>query len=269
MVQWVVLCQVVDELGLQMLVGVSIVIVSGGFDLCSDYVVIDNGIVLLFGMGVFSSLFYNVLVVVVVGGVWLVIGGEVVYVGFWKCVVVYMIDYFVLVVLGGIIGVIIGVVFGVSMGVVGSGEIFIEIVVQLVSVLINMVIGVVYYIWFYFLQGGVMLGKMVVGIKVVCSNGDCLICGCVFGCYWVMLLSSFILGIGFLMVVFIECKQGLYDMICDILVVDCWVYIDQLQFQCYELGMVIIVILVLIGLLVVVGLVLLVVVVGFIVKMVL
>ena len=118
-----------------------------------------------------------------------------------------MIDYFVLAVPGGIIGAIIGVVLGASMGAVGSGETSIEIVAQLASALINMAIGVAYHL-VPFSQGGATLGKMAVGIKVVRSNGDRLTRGRAFGRYWAMLLSSFTLGIGFLMAAFTERKQA-------------------------------------------------------------
>jgi hypothetical protein len=98
-----------------------------------------------------------------------------------------------------------------------------------------------------FLKGGATLGKMAVGIKVVRSNGERLTKGRAFGRYWAMLLSSFTLGIGFLMAAFTERKQGLHDMICDTLVVDRWAFTDQPHLQRRELGTVTIVILVLTG----------------------
>lgn len=267
MAQWAALRQVVDELGLQTLADASTATASGGFDLRSDYAAIDNGTAPLPGTGALSSSPYNAPAATAAGGARPVIGGEVVYAGFCKRVAAYMIDYFVLAVPGGIIGAIIGVVLGASMGAVGSGETSIEIVAQLASALINMAIGVTYYTWFHSSPGGATLGKMAVGIKVVRSNGDRLTRGRAFGRYWAMLLSSFTLGIGFLMAAFTERKQGLHDMICDTLVVDRWAYTDQPQLQRHELGTVTIVILVLTGLLTVAGLVLLVAAVGFIAKM--
>jgi len=94
---------------------------------------------------------------------------------------------------------------------------------------------------------------MAVGIKVVRGNGERLTKARAFGRYWAMLLSSFTLGIGFLMAAFTERKQGLHDMICDTLVVDRWAYTDQPQLQRRELGTVTIVILVLGGLLMLAG----------------
>ena len=268
MAQWAALRQVVDELGLQTLADASTATLSGGFDLRGDYAAIDNGTAPLPGTGALSSSPYSA--PAAAGGAGHgqpVVGGEVVYAGFWKRVAAYMIDYFVLVIPGAIIGAIIGVLLGAGMGAAGSGESAIEVVAQVTSALINFGIGMAYYTWFHASRGGATLGKMAVGIKVVRSNGDRLTRGRAFGRYWAMLLSSFTLGIGFLMAAFTERKQGLHDMICDTLVVDRWAYTDQPQLQRHELGTVTIVILVLTGLLTVAGLVLLVAAVGFIAKM--
>jgi len=268
MAQWAALRQVVDELGLQTLADASTATSSGGFDLRSDYAAIDSGTAPLPGTGALSSSPYSAPAAVGSGGhAQPVVGGEVVYAGFWKRVAAYMIDYFVLVIPGSIIGVILGVILGAGMGAVGSDESAIEIVAQLASALINFAIGMAYYTWFHASKGGATLGKMAVGIKVVRGNGERLTKARAFGRYWAMLLSSFTLGIGFLMAAFTERKQGLHDMICDTLVVDRWAYTDQPHLQRHELGTVTIVILVLTGLLVLAGLVLLVAAVGFIAKM--
>jgi hypothetical protein len=141
MAQWAALRQVVDELGLQTLADASTATASGGFDLRGDYAAIDNGTAPLPGTGALSSSPYSAPAAAGAGGPQPVVGGEVVYAGFWKRVAAYMIDYFVLAIPGGIIGAIIGVVLGASMGAVGSGESAIEIVAQLASALINMAIG--------------------------------------------------------------------------------------------------------------------------------
>ncbi|MGE8238848.1 MAG: RDD family protein, partial [Stenotrophomonas indicatrix] len=232
------------------------------------YAAIDNGTAPLPGTGAISSSPYNAPAAAgTAGHVQPVMGGEVIYAGFWKRVAAYMIDYFVLVIPGSIIGAILGVVLGASMGAVGSGESSIEIVAQLASALINLGIGMAYYTWFHASRGGATLGKMAVGIKVVRGNGERLTKARAFGRYWAMLLSSFTLGIGFLMAAFTERKQGLHDMICDTLVVDRWAYTDQPQLQRRELGTVTILVLVLTALLSLAGLVLLVAAVGFIAKM--
>ncbi|KAG1249896.1 hypothetical protein G6F66_015424 [Rhizopus arrhizus] len=82
-----------------------------------------------------------------------------------------------------------------------------------------------------------------------------------------MLLSSFTLGIGFLLAAVTERKQGLHVMICDTLVGDRWAFTDQPQLQRRELGTVTVLVLVLTGLLSLVGLALLGFAVGFIAKM--
>ena len=267
MAQWAALRQVVDELGLQTLADASTATGSGGFDLRGDYAAIDNGTAPLPGTGALSSSPYSDPAALGGGHAQPVMGGEVVYAGFWKRVAAYMIDYFVLAIPGGIIGAILGVVLGASMGAVGSGESAIEIVAQLASALINLAIGMAYYTWFHASQGGATLGKMAVGIKVVRSNGERLTKARAFGRYWAAVLSTFTLGIGFLMAAFTERKQGLHDMICDTLVVDRWAYTDQPQLQRRELGTVTVLVLVLTGLLSLVGLALMVFAVGFIAKM--
>lgn len=268
MAQWAALRQVVDELGLQTLADANTAASSGGFDLRGDYAAIDNGTAPLPGTGALSSSPYSAPATAGSAGHGQPVhGGEVVYAGFWKRVAAYMVDYFVLAVPGGIIGAIVGVVLGASMGAVGSGETAIEIVAQLASALINLGIGVAYYTWFHASQGGATLGKMAVGIKVVRGNGERLTKARAFGRYWAMLLSSFTLGIGFLMAAFTERKQGLHDMICDTVVVDRWAYTDQPHLQRRELGTVTVLVLVLTGVLALAGLALLVFAVGFIAKM--
>lgn len=224
--QWKVLGDVVEELQLQNLINV-IGNFGSGFDLWGDYIVIENGIVLLLGIGGGIYLLYSVLVSIgSYVGVGVVQGGEVVYVGFWKWYVVYFIDYVVLIFCGVVIGGIVGVIFGLVVGVMVGLDVGLSIL-DIVGGLFGIVILLVYYVEFYVLAGGVMLGKMVVGIKVVCSDGQCLICGCVVGCYFVIFVSILILMIGYLMVVFIECKQVLYDLMCDMVVVDKWVFIEN------------------------------------------
>ncbi len=165
MAQWAALRQMVDELGLQTLADASAASSSGGFDLRSDYAAIDSGTAPLPGTGALSSSPYAPAATSSGGHAQPVVGGEVVYAGFWKRVAAYMIDYFVLVVPGSIIGAILGAILGASMGAVGSGESAIEIVAQLASALINLGIGMAYYTWFHASQGGATLGKMAVGIR--------------------------------------------------------------------------------------------------------
>uniref|UniRef100_UPI00203ECB23 RDD family protein n=1 Tax=Enterobacter hormaechei TaxID=158836 RepID=UPI00203ECB23 len=113
----------------------------GGFDLRGDYAAIDNGTAPLPGTGALGSSPYSAPAAAGgAGHAQPVMGGEVVYAGFWKRVAAYMIDYFVLFIPGSIIGAILGVALGASMGAVGSGESAIEIVAQLASALINLAI---------------------------------------------------------------------------------------------------------------------------------
>ena len=268
MAQWAALRQVVDELGLQTLAAASTATGSSGFDLRGDYAAIDNGTAPLPGTGALSSSPYSAPAALGGGGhAQPVVGGEVVYAGFWKRVAAYVIDYFVLLIPSTLIGAVLAVALGASMGAAGSGESAIEVLAQLTSGLINLSISMAYYTWFHASQGGATLGKMAVGIKVVRSNGERLTKARAFGRYWGAMLSSIIFGIGFLMAAFTERKQGLHDMISDTLVVDRWAFTDQPQLQRRELGTVTVLVLVLTGLLSLAGLALLVFAVGFIAKM--
>lgn len=249
MAQWAALRQVVDELGLQTLADASTATGSGGFDLRGDYAAIDNGSAPLPGTGALSSSPYSAPAAAgATGHAQPVMGGEVVYAGFWKRVAAYMIDYFVLVIPGSIIGAILGVVLGASMGAIGSGESAIEVVAQLSSALINFAIGMAYYTWFHASKGGATLGKMAVGIKVVRSNGERISFLRGVGRYFALFVSTLTLCIGFLMAGFTERKRALHDMLCDTLVVDKWAYTQHPEWQRRELGAVTVVILVVFGL---------------------
>ena len=183
-----------------------------------------------------------------------VLGGEVVYAGFWKRVAANIIDSFIVGIVGGIIGAIIGGVLGAAMGMNGGlgGGGFIAI--QLITNLVSITITAGYYAWFHSSANQATLGKLAIGIKVVRSDGEAIGFGRGVGRYFAFLLSSLILGIGLLMAAFTERKQGLHDMLCDTLVVDKWAFTAHPELQRRELGTVTIIVLVLFGLLLVVGL---------------
>ena len=71
------------------------------------------------------------------------------------------------------------------------------------------------YEGFFVAKAGATPGKMVVGLKVVRPDGSPLALGRAFGRYFAKMLSSLILGIGYIMVAFDNEKRGLHDMICD------------------------------------------------------
>ena len=178
-----------------------------------------------------------------------VLGGEVVYAGFWKRVAANIIDSVVIGLVGGIIGAIIGGVLGAVMGMGGGmgGGGFIAI--QLITNLVSIAITAGYYAWFHSSINRATLGKMAIGIKVVRTDGEAISFLRGIGRYFAFLLSSLILMIGLLMAAFTERKQGLHDMLCDTLVVDKWAFTNHPEWQKPELGVVTIVILSLFGVL--------------------
>ena len=180
-----------------------------------------------------------------------VLGGEVVYAGFWKRVAANFIDSVVIGLVGGIIGAMIGGVLGAALGMNGGlgGGGFVAI--QLITNLVSIVITAGYYAWFHSSTNRATLGKMAIGIKVVRSDGEAISFLRGVGRYFGFLLSSLILGIGLLMAAFTERKQALHDMLCDTLVVDKWAFTNHPEWQRRELGTVTIVVLALLGLLLV------------------
>lgn len=178
-----------------------------------------------------------------------VIGGEVVYAGFWKRVAANVLDSMVIGIAGGIVAAILGALMGAMLGMgggMGSGGF---IAIQLVTNLVSLAITAFYYAWFHASTGQATLGKMAVGIKVVRSDGDTITFLRGIGRYFGFLLSSLIFGIGLLMAAFTERKQGLHDILCDTLVVDKWAFTNHPEWQKPGLGTVTIVILALFGIL--------------------
>ena len=178
-----------------------------------------------------------------------VLGGEVVYAGFWKRAAANIIDSIIIGMVGGILGAIIGGVLGAAMGMNGGlgGGGFIAI--QLITNLVSITITAGYYAWFHSSINRATLGKMAIGIKVVRTDGEAISFLRGIGRYFAFLLSSLILMIGLLMAAFTERKQGLHDMLCDTLVVDKWAFTNHPEWQKRELGVVTIVILSLFGVL--------------------
>jgi uncharacterized RDD family membrane protein YckC len=245
--QWKALSEAVEELQLQNLTSAASNLGSG-FDLRGDYTAIDNGTAPLPGTagGTYSP--YTAPGATGSYGSAVVSGGEVVYAGFWKRVAAYLVDYILLTVTSAIIGGVIGGVMGFAMA-GGSSASVIESAAQGVGMLLGIIIGVAYYASFHSSRGGATLGKMVVGIKVVRSDGERITLLRAIGRYFAAFLSGLILCIGYLMAAFTDRKQTLHDMICDTVVVDRWAFTEQSHLQRHELGTATIVILVIGGLL--------------------
>jgi uncharacterized RDD family membrane protein YckC len=192
------------------------------------------------------------------GGV--VLGGEVIYAGFWKRVAAYMIDA---VVLGVVTQIIQMVVMGIFMGasytsLISNPEGFMSsasgIALILGAYLIPLLINLAYYAGMHSSSKQATLGKIAVGIKVVTDDGRQISLARGIGRFFAAMLSGLIMCIGYLMAGFTERKQGLHDMICSTLVVDRWAFTDQPERQRRELGAVTIAILIIFGALILLGL---------------
>jgi uncharacterized RDD family membrane protein YckC len=181
-------------------------------------------------------------------------GGEVVYAGFWKRVAAYLIDAFVIGIVTQVVQlVVMGLFFGISassmsnpenMFASGTGILFV-VALYLVPLAMN----AAYYAAFHASSKQATLGKMAVGIKVVRTDGTRISLARGVGRFFATILSSLIIGIGFLMAAFTERKQALHDMVCDTLVVDKWAYTAHPEWQKRELGTVTVVILAIFGVL--------------------
>jgi uncharacterized RDD family membrane protein YckC len=186
-----------------------------------------------------------------------ILGGEVVYAGFWKRVAAYTIDSMIAGLASAIVGAIIGGVMGAGFGLnggLGSGGF---IAIQAVTQIVSLVLGASYFAYFHSSSSQATPGKMAVGIKVVNPRGEPISFMRGFGRYFAMLVSSLTLCIGFIMAGFTDRKRALHDMISDTLVVDRWAFTDQPERQRPELGGVTIAILVIVGALMLLGVVVL------------
>ena len=173
-----------------------------------------------------------------------VVGGYVVYAGFWKRVAASVIDFFVLIaaalVLGTMLGVVLGVLFRMSPEQAGSvGNVF--------GILLNL-------LYFSIMQSSstqASVGKMAVGIKVVATDGEPLKFLHAFVRQIAMYLNFVTLGIGLLLAAFTARKQALHDLLCGTLVVDRYAFTEQEDLQNESLGTIAIVALSLFALLIV------------------
>jgi len=135
------------------------------------------------------------------------------YAGFWKRLTSFIIDTFITMVGGFIIGFILGMVM-FSYGIIDNE------VMEGIGSILGIIIG-----WIYFsamesspTQG--TIGKMVLGIKVTDLEGNRISFGRATGRHFGKIISTIILGIGYIMVAFTEKKQGLHDKMAECLVVD-------------------------------------------------
>lgn len=142
-------------------------------------------------------------------------GGSLRYAGFWIRFAAVFID-----------GLITGIPTSVFQGLVtnamqasGIGEenpIFVA--VYLLQILLGLCLAITYYTWMVG-RYQATLGKMVLKLKVVRSDGSALTYGRAFGRYWGFVLSAFTMYVGCIIAAFDDQRRSLHDRICDTRVV--------------------------------------------------
>jgi len=184
-----------------------------------------------------------------------VVGGEVVYAGFWRRAAAWILDLTITNLIGGLVGVVLGMGLGIIA--VVSGQENVERMIEnwiWVIQLVSFGLTVLYYVGFHSSRGGATPGKMAVGIKVLRSDGTRISIPRAVGRLFATILSSLPLGIGYLLAAFTQRKQTLHDMLCDTLVVDKWAFSTHPEQQKRGLDVVTIVVLSAFGLLLLIGL---------------
>jgi uncharacterized RDD family membrane protein YckC len=86
------------------------------------------------------------------------------------------------------------------------------------SLSVNLMINISYYVFFNGKYGATP-GKMVIGAKIVNTDGSPISYTKAFARFFAEMLSAFILGIGYIMAAFDSQKRALHDRICNTLVI--------------------------------------------------
>ena len=136
----------------------------------------------------------------------------VVYSGFWRRVAASLIDSVIL----GVVGAILGIVLGVAMVSGGTDD---TEVVELTGNVVGIFLGWLYYALMESSSKQATIGKMVMGIKVTDLEGNQISFARASGRHFGKIISSLILAIGYLMMLWTEKKQTLHDKMAGCLVV--------------------------------------------------
>lgn len=139
------------------------------------------------------------------------------YGGFWIRFVARVIDTVILAVVGFIIRMPLMLIAGVSAGGIGSGD-FSALPLLLgvggIVILLNLAVSIAYEAYFLSTRGATP-GKMVLGLKVIRSDGSPITVGVAIGRYFAQWVSGIILLIGYIIAAFDAQKRSLHDHICD------------------------------------------------------
>jgi len=134
------------------------------------------------------------------------------YATFWQRFAAAIIDSLLLMVGGAIVG----GAFGVMMVTAGTDDVVVR---EAMGNLIGLIMGWLYYGLMESSSKQGTLGKMAMGIKVTDLNGQRIGFGKASGRHFGKIISSLILGIGYLMMLWTEKKQTLHDSMAACLVV--------------------------------------------------
>jgi uncharacterized RDD family membrane protein YckC len=134
---------------------------------------------------------------------------HVAYGGFWIRVLAYIIDGILLTIVYGIVARLLGI------DIFESDWDHYDPLANVIS----LVIGWLYFALLESSERGATVGKMVMGLRVVTSDGRRLSFMNATGRYFAKILSAIILFIGFIMVAFTDKKRGLHDIIAGTLVI--------------------------------------------------
>ncbi len=139
------------------------------------------------------------------------VGGGMDYASFWLRFAAYFLDGIITGVAALVIGAVIGVVMGATMGVKSPGA---TIVIELVAMVMGLLFRLAYFT-FFIGKFGATPGKMACKIKVVNGDGSPVSYAKAAGRFFGYIVSSLILCIGFLMMLWDDEKRTLHDRMCD------------------------------------------------------
>jgi len=132
------------------------------------------------------------------------------YGGFWIRFVAVFIDGIIL----NICSMVIVFILGLVLGVAGIEATSLKTIMVVLNILVGFVIAASYEI-ILIGRNGATVGKMACGLKVTDPHGKPIGYGKSTGRYFAKMLSSIILGIGYIMAAFDDEKRALHDRLCE------------------------------------------------------
>lgn len=161
------------------------------------------------------------------------------YIGFWKRFVAHLIDQVILGFISTIIIVPVFIFFGLGVfsqfdnsrdfrienvsfqpDEISIYEVSLMISIIIILTLISIIISWLYYALMESSRRQATVGKLILNMRVTTLFGERISFGRASGRYFAKILSSLILGLGYLMMLFSERKQTLHDMLSGCIVID-------------------------------------------------